>query len=66
MDKSRTCQQCRKRPATREYHDGNELMRLCGICLRSWKKIGRQWAKLNEQLAQVIEPDAWAEEDDLL
>jgi hypothetical protein len=66
IGKSEKCQNCKKRPATREYHDGDTLMRLCGICLRSWRASGRRWDKLTDQAFQNIAPDAWAEEDDLL
>jgi hypothetical protein len=60
----RKCQSCRNHPAKHEYHDGDELMHLCGYCLRAWRISGRKWDTLTDKMIGAIDPDAWAEPDE--
>jgi hypothetical protein len=58
------CQSCKKHPATREYHDGDELMKLCGFCFRKFRAIDREFDKQTSKVDPDIAPDAWAEPEE--
>lgn len=53
------CVACRKRPATVLWVDADGRANVCGFCYRSIRADAQHWLKLNEQLEEIIAPDAW-------
>ncbi len=62
--KTITCQSCHNHPATRDYHDGIDIWRLCGYCLKAFRNIDKKFDDTVSKIDPDIAPDAWAEKED--